>query len=218
MGSVYLTLNDVAVPLVERLELARRVLRECKNEGEDTSAAWTWLAYRMLDGTIPGPDIAEHLRVEAGVCCLVSGLGERWYVSQGIAKVYLAHRAALDWVAFAEHIVESAEFYVMDWPPCVLNLLRAFALLSAADRHRADKLTMRAQQLWKLSVEWWDTEKHPLRCVEFRDDIRVLQDIAAIQKAAGLCQYPPHAWLPLRQATGHPYYDMMTALGAPQLR
>jgi hypothetical protein len=226
-------LNDRSVPLQQRMRLAWAELRlkpEYDRMSEDRCSAKCWLLYRLLDS-----DYAEEERKARATEVLAApatyeahdGLAWRWKISLATAEMYWhgMHGSILAAIDKADWIVAQCQADIAQWPPMLLNGLRA-AAVSAAIRYQflafyeARFMCRRALDLHKQGTMACDYTKWPLRLVEMRDDLHPLWHLLALSKRLELCDYQQHDWLPMvppRSANGHPYYELMTKLEAPQL-
>ena len=219
--SVFQYLNS-SVPMGLKLSRAWQALNDqtCHPTSEDRVAAKCWLIHRITDGTVA---IDQWPLIEAVQPLYVNedGLTVRWSISLKIAEMYLHGLRRGDFAAMRgaalEIRYERSELH--RWPPCILNYLRAMAVLALGEElpHHVTQVVCESIQTWQKVVGGMDWYRWPMRLIELRDDLSALWQLVAIGRQCGAVQYEQFAWLPKFCGGTDQFAQLMRLLNAPQL-
>lgn len=220
--SVFQTLNDISHSIDTRVAIAWEALNntDLPPTSEDRVAAKCWLTHRVTDGTVPLDRWPAIHRVKP-VYQNGDGLEVRWRISQAIAEMYLhgLKRKDVLGMQYAALAVYMERDNLNQWPPVILNYLRAMCVMALAqeDKEACAALVDEALCAWQQVMGGLNWKKFPMRLVELRDDLSALWQLVAIGRRCGAVQYDRFDWLPKFCGGTDPFSQLMRQLNAPQL-
>lgn len=191
-------------PLDARYTLAWGLLLRHEGYTDATEAerahAKCWLTYRCAEGVVSCAHWLE--KVDSAVIdfnAMSAAENARWQVSLLTAQVIMTilqpQAEQPDW-----RDVAADKQCLTDWPPCVLNYVRLYALLAykawlfANDRDAWAIPAASAWREWQAVMGGINYAQFPWRAAEARDDLIALHALSLIAQKAGRVQEPVPGW------------------------